>query len=69
MLPVDIFVPWIDLSVKEVRTILASASTDGLVAFPVSRDVNNVRNDNARLIERVEELANGVPTGKTPGLF
>ncbi len=49
MLHTDTFAVWIDPSVKDVRSILATASADGLVCVPVSRDVNNVRNDNARV--------------------
>ena len=67
--PGETFAPWIDPSVRDVPTILASASADGLVAFPVSRDVNNVRNDNGKLIEGVAVPANDVPKGKTLILF
>ena len=42
---------------------------EALVAFPVSRDVNNVRNDNGKLIEGVAVPANDVPKGKTLILF
>ena len=70
MLPVDTFAPWIDPSVKDVRSILGAANADGLVCCPVSRDVNNVRNDNARIVERAAEPVDVAGAkGKTLSLF
>jgi putative SOS response-associated peptidase YedK len=65
----DTFKAWLDPSVKEVRPILAKASADGLTCYPVSRAVNTVRNDDARLIERVPEPVAELPKGKTLSLF
>ncbi len=55
VLQADAFAAWIDPTVDDVRPILARATADGLVCYPVSRSVNDVRNDSAALIDRVAE--------------
>jgi len=52
-------------SVKDVRPILATATADGLICYPVSTRVNKVGKDDPLLVERVPEL----PKGKTLSLF
>jgi putative SOS response-associated peptidase YedK len=60
VLHADAFASWIDPAVTDVRSILARATADGLVCYPVSREVNDVRRDSAALIDRVAEpLAEG----------
>ncbi len=66
VLQADAFAAWIDPAVNDVSPILARATADGLVCYPVSRDVNDVRNDKATLIDPVPEP---VPVGKTLSLF
>jgi putative SOS response-associated peptidase YedK len=65
----DAFEAWIDPSVRDVRSILAKASADGLTCYPVSLAVNTARNDDPRLIERVSEPVVELPRGKTLRLF
>jgi len=63
------FEAWIDPSVQDVRSILAEATADGLISFPVSTRVNNVRKDDPMLIERAPEPVEEEPKGKTLSLF
>ncbi len=63
------FAVWLDPNEKDVRSILAQATADGLTCYPVSRAVNSVRNDDPTLIEPVSDPVAEVPTGKTLTLF
>jgi putative SOS response-associated peptidase YedK len=69
VLPPDSFAAWLDQNEKDVRSILAQATADGLTCYPVSRAVNSVRNDDPRLIEPVSDPVAELPTGKTLTLF
>jgi putative SOS response-associated peptidase YedK len=63
------FAAWLDQNEKDVRSILAQATADGLTCYLVSRAVNSVRNDDPRLIEPVSDPVAELPTGKTLTLF
>ncbi len=69
ILPPGSFGAWLDQNEKDVRSILAQATADGLTCYPVSRAVNSVRNDDPRLIEPVSDPVAELPTGKTLTLF
>jgi len=69
MLAANTFDTWLDPSVKDVRPLLAAATADGLVCYPVSTRVNIVRKDDPMLIERVPEPVVEEPKGKTLSLF
>ena len=48
------YAEWLDPSVvdlESLRSLLVPAAPGRLTAYPVSKDVNNVRNDGAHLIE------------------
>jgi putative SOS response-associated peptidase YedK len=69
---------WLDpetSDVADLRALLAPAAVSGLQTYPVSTQVNSVRNNGARLIEPLEGLAaslahRAVPGGdlETPGM-
>ncbi len=64
----EAWVTWLDPSadVSKLRSMLAPAPSESLEAFPVSRRVNDVRNDDGRIVAPLE----GVPvTLEQPGLF
>jgi hypothetical protein len=51
----DVFATWLDPNVRDVKSIMKAANANGLSMFPVSTDVNSVRNDRPELIERRAE--------------
>ena len=63
------FATWLDRRVKDVRPLLAATTADGLICYPVSRAVNSVKNDDARLLERVPDPECEPPRGSTLPLF
>jgi putative SOS response-associated peptidase YedK len=69
MLAANTFETWLDTGMKDVRSILAAATADGLTCYPVSTRVNSVRKDDPLLIERVPEPVAELPKGKTLSLF
>ena len=51
------YAEWLDPSVQDLdslRSLLVPAAPGRLTAYPVSKDVNNVRNDGAHLIEPLQ---------------
>ena len=57
MLPPTAWQPWLDVEqhdVDAVRRLLVTANPDGLEVYPVSTDVNSVKNDGAHLVEPLE---------------
>ncbi len=63
---------WIDPRVTDVKAVLAAATSDGLIAYPVSPRVNTPKNDDPSILERVTEPPAeqaGTPRGKTLPLF
>ena len=48
---------WLDRENAEIADILAPYPAEGMIAYPVSRRVNDPKNDDAKLIER--DAANG----------
>jgi len=69
MLADSAFATWLDRRVKDVRPLLAATTADGLICYPVSRAVNSVKNDDARLLERVPDPECEPPRGSTLPLF
>jgi putative SOS response-associated peptidase YedK len=69
MLAANSFETWLDPSLKDLRPILAAATADGLICYPVSTRVNSVRKDDPMLIEHVPEPVVEEPKGKTLSLF
>jgi putative SOS response-associated peptidase YedK len=67
MLKPEVFAAWLDPGLREVQPMLRAASASDLTCYPVSRAVNNVRNDSPVLLEPVAEA--DVARGKTLSLF
>lgn len=57
MLPRAAWEPWLDVEqhdVDAVRNVLVTASPEALEVYPVSTEVNSVKNDGAHLVEPLE---------------
>lgn len=53
---------WLDpanTDVPDLRSLLVPAATSGLITYPVSLEVNSVRNNGPELIEAVDQVASG----------
>jgi putative SOS response-associated peptidase YedK len=62
---------WLDPAnhdVSDLRSLLVPAATSGLQTYPVSTDVNSVRNNGPSLIEPITPLAPGPAIPLAPGL-
>ncbi len=55
VLEADVYGRWLDRTTTDVNDILRAANANGLSMFPVSPDVNSVKNDRPDLIKRVPE--------------
>ncbi|MBO3746481.1 SOS response-associated peptidase [Streptosporangiaceae bacterium NEAU-GS5] len=54
MIPQDKWPEWLDPNVSDASTLLVPASAGRLTAYPVSTDVNNVKNNGSELIAPLE---------------
>ncbi len=57
VIPPDSWADWLDpanTDVADLRALLAPAMASGLATYPVSTEVNSVRNNGPRLIEQIE---------------
>jgi putative SOS response-associated peptidase YedK len=57
VIPPDSWADWLDpanTDVADLRALLAPAMTSGLATYPVSTEVNSVRNNGPQLIEQIE---------------
>jgi putative SOS response-associated peptidase YedK len=59
MLERGAFDAWLDPKIVDAMPMLRAANANGLTCYPVSRAVNAVANDDARLLERVPEFGEG----------
>lgn len=57
VIPPDSWADWLDpanTDVADLRALLAPAMTSGLATYPVSTEVNSVRNNGPQLLEQIE---------------
>jgi putative SOS response-associated peptidase YedK len=67
VLPPEAYDLWLDganVDAKTAEALIRPAPEEQLEAFPVSTDVNRVANDNAKLVDRVAEMAEAPPVPK-----
>jgi putative SOS response-associated peptidase YedK len=67
VLEAGVHVRWLDRSTTDASDIMKAANANGLSMFPVSPDVNSVKNDRPDLIKRVPEPV--VETPRQTSLF
>ena len=69
MLPHEAWETWLDPAIQDIEMatkLLVPAPADGIDIYPVSTEVNSVRNKGAHLLERVDPLLAATP-GELPG--
>ena len=67
MLPQDAWETWLDPAIQDIEVatkLLVPAPSSYVDLYPVSTEVNNVRNKGPQLLERVEPLAPGAVPGQ-----
>ncbi len=58
---------WLDPATADVADLIAPYPSDAMAYYPISPRVNNVRHDDALLIERAEPMAaDAVPEHEPP---
>ena len=66
IVPAEHYARWLDPANSDVMDLVAPYPADAMAYHPVSSRVNNVRNDDASLIEQVDPIADAIPADPAP---